>query len=59
MTPVVSMPVSGDVLLTAAEYQKLPDPSVPTELVRGRVIERSVQAAVMANSSQTIRPMPS
>ena len=41
MTPVVGTPVSGDVLLTAEEYEKLPDSGLPTELVRGRVIEMS------------------
>lgn len=41
MTPVVGTAVSGDVVLTAEEYEKLPDPGVPTELVRGRVVEMS------------------
>src|SRR5262245_32327259 len=41
MTPVVGTPVGGDVLLTAEDYEKLPDPGVPTELVRGKVVEMS------------------
>jgi Uma2 family endonuclease len=41
MTPVVGVPVSGDALLTAEQYQQFPDPGVPTELVRGRVVEMS------------------
>jgi Uma2 family endonuclease len=31
-------------LLTAEEYAQLPDPGVPTELVRGRVVEMNVPA---------------
>lgn len=41
MTPLIGSPVAGDVLLTAEEYEKLPDAGMPTELVRGRVIEMS------------------
>lgn len=41
MTPVVGTPVGGDVLLSAEEYEKLPERDVPTELVRGRVVEMS------------------
>src|SRR5262245_50355518 len=41
MTPIAGTPVSGDVLLTAEEYEKLPNSGVPSELVRGKVIEMS------------------
>lgn len=44
MTPVVATPASGEVLLTAEEYERLPDRGVPTELVRGRVVEMNVPA---------------
>jgi Uma2 family endonuclease len=44
MTPGPGAPVSGEALLTAEEYLKLPDRGVPTELVRGRVIEMNVPA---------------
>src|SRR5439155_12408111 len=31
-------------LLTAEEYEKLPDRGIPTELVRGRVVEMNIPA---------------
>src|SRR5271165_6064284 len=42
-----TLPMSGPVaeqLLTAQEYLQLPDRGIPTELVRGRVVERNVPA---------------
>src|SRR5438067_11437479 len=43
MAPVTTA-APPDRLLTAEEYAKLPDTGVPTELVRGRVIEMNVPA---------------
>jgi Uma2 family endonuclease len=47
-------------LLTAAEYAQLPDRGVPTELVRGRVVERNVPAPrhgeICANIITLINP---
>jgi Uma2 family endonuclease len=47
-------------LFTAAEYAKLPDRGVPTELVRGRVVEMNVPAPrhgeICANITTLINP---
>src|SRR6185369_12119173 len=47
-------------LLSAAEYVQLPDPGVPTELVRGRVVEMDVPAPrhgeICANITTLINP---
>ena len=47
-------------LLSAAEYAQLPDRGVPTELVRGRAIERNVPAPrhgeICANITTLINP---
>ena len=52
-------PVPGP-LLSAAEYAQLPDRGVPTELVRGRVVERNVPAPrhgeICANVTTLINP---
>jgi Uma2 family endonuclease len=44
MTPGVEVPVSSEAVLTAEEYLELPDRGVPTELVRGRVVEMNIPA---------------
>jgi Uma2 family endonuclease len=47
-------------LLTSAEYAKLPDRGIPTELVRGRVVEMNVPAPrhgeICANITTLINP---
>ena len=47
-------------LLSAAEYAQLPDRGIPTELVRGRVVERNVPAPrhgeICANITTLINP---
>ncbi len=47
-------------LLSAAEYAQLPDRGIPTELVRGRVVEMNVPAPrhgeICANITTLINP---
>jgi Uma2 family endonuclease len=47
-------------LLTAAEYAQLPDQGIPTELVRGRVVEMNIPAPrhgeICANITTLINP---
>src|ERR1700684_3695212 len=38
------MATGGEVLLTAEEFQRLPDDGVPKELVRGKVVPMNVPA---------------
>lgn len=56
VTAVVALPR----LLNAAEYAKLPDRGLPTELVRGRVVEMNVPAPrhgeICANITSLINP---
>lgn len=44
MATAAATAISPEPLLTADDYAKLPDTGVPTELVRGRVIEMNVPA---------------
>lgn len=47
-------------LLTAAEYANIPDPGIPNELVRGRIVETNVPAPrhgeICANVTTLINP---